>query len=227
MFNLDDYQTLDQKLIEFWEKYPDGRIETQLIEVTETRFIVVCRIYKTEAETKAAAMGHAYEVIGSSPTNKNFALENAESSAIARAIGFLLAHPKVKRNTKETMAQVNEIEKNEYEKRLEKRRYSPPGSRAAAVEDALRKSFEVDSKQDDPQLWNVEKAVDAIGKSEPLPEFDCSQMKLMQGVSKQTGKPFYGYVCDCGKPKAQQCAPKWAKMTSQGNWYFPSYERSE
>ncbi len=71
---------------------------------------------------------------------------------------------KGKRASREEMAKVNAAP-NQYEKKLQERRYGSPGSKSAAVEDALRASFAVENKQDDPSLWNVEKAVDAIGNS--------------------------------------------------------------
>ena len=69
-------------------------------------------------------------------------------------------------------------------------------------------TFEVENKQDDPQLWNIEKAVDAIGKSTPAePPVCCSAGHLLkQGVAK-TGRPFYGYVCKA----SNKDHAKWAK----------------
>ena len=40
-FNLEDYETVEERLIKFWKEHPDGRIETELIEATPTRFIVI------------------------------------------------------------------------------------------------------------------------------------------------------------------------------------------
>ena len=39
-FNLQDYETVEERLLKFWKDYPDGRIETELIEATANRFIV-------------------------------------------------------------------------------------------------------------------------------------------------------------------------------------------
>jgi hypothetical protein len=39
-FNLDDYETVEERLAKFWALYPDGRVETELIEATTNRFIV-------------------------------------------------------------------------------------------------------------------------------------------------------------------------------------------
>ncbi len=35
MFNLENYETVDERLEKFWEKYPDGRIATELVSAQE------------------------------------------------------------------------------------------------------------------------------------------------------------------------------------------------
>jgi hypothetical protein len=221
MFNLQDYETVDERLHKWWKEYPDGRVETELIEATNTRYIVSAKLYKTEADAKACATGLASETISEKGVNSTSALENCETSAIGRALANVGFAAKGKRASRQEMAKVEAADKNVYEQKLEKRRYGNPGSRSAAVEDALRQSFEVENKQEDPQLWNIEKAVDAIGKSTPAEPPACCNAGhiLKQGVAK-TGKPYYGYVCK-GSNKDHA---KWAKMTAQGHWYFEGGE---
>jgi hypothetical protein len=144
-------------------------------------------------------------------------LENCETSAIGRALANAGFAAKGKRASREEMAKVNNNQPNPYEKKLQERRYGAPGTKSAAVEDALRASFAVENKQDDPQAWSVAEAVDAIGSSTPKePPVCCDKGHIMkQGISKG-GKPYLGYVC---KGKIAEHA-KWAKVTSQGHFYF-------
>jgi hypothetical protein len=87
------------------------------------------------------------------------------------------------------------------------------------VEDALRASFAVENKEADPQQWTVSEVVDQIGSSTPNEPPACEHGHILkQGISKG-GKPYYGYVC-----KAKQCEPRWAKITSNGKWYFEGGE---
>jgi hypothetical protein len=150
------------------------------------------------------------------PNMKKWYVEDTASSSLGRAIIILKGSNKTA--TKDSMKVVEADQKqNEYEKKLQERRYGSAGSRSAAVEDALRASFAVETKQEDPSLWNVEKAVDAIGNSTPAePPVCCEKGHIMkQGISKG-GKPYLGYVC---KGKIAEHA-KWAKVTSQGHFYF-------
>jgi hypothetical protein len=217
MFNLDNYETVESRLEKWHEKYPDNRIETELIEATEKRFVVFAKIFKTEADAKPCATGLAFEIITEKGVNSTSALENCETSAIGRALANAGFAAKGKRASREEMAKVNNNQPNPYEKKLQERRYGAPGTKSAAVEDALRASFAVENKQDDPQAWSVAEAVDAIGKSTPSePPVCCEKGHIMkQGISKG-GKPYLGYVC---KGKIAEHA-KWAKVTSQGHFYF-------
>jgi hypothetical protein len=194
-------------------------VETELIEASNTRFIVFCKLFKTEADPKPCATGLAFETITEKGVNSTSALENCETSAIGRALANAGFAAKGKRASREEMAKVNNAEPNQYEKKLAERRYSPPGTKSAAVEDALRASFAVENKEADPQQWTVSEVVDQIGSSTPNEPPACEHGHILkQGISKG-GKPYYGYVC-----KAKQCEPRWAKITSNGKWYFEGGE---
>jgi hypothetical protein len=219
VFNLQDYETVETRLEKWHGQYPDSRVETELIEASNTRFIVFCKLFKTEADPKPCATGLAFETITEKGVNSTSALENCETSAIGRALANAGFAAKGKRASREEMAKVNNAEPNQYEKKLAERRYSPPATRSAAVEDALRASFTVENKEADPQQWTVSEVVDQIGSSTPNEPPACEHGHILkQGISKG-GKPYYGYVC-----KAKQCEPRWAKITSNGKWYFEGGE---
>ena len=219
MFNLQDYETVETRLEKWHGQYPDSRVETELIEASNTRFIVFCKLFKTEADSKPCATGLAFETITEKGVNSTSALENCETSAIGRALANAGFAAKGKRASREEMAKVNNAEPNQYEKKLAERRYSPPGTKSAAVEDALRASFAVENKEADPQQWTVSEVVDQIGSSTPNEPPACEHGHILkEGISKG-GKPYYGYVC-----KAKQCDPKWAKLTANGKWYFEGGE---
>jgi hypothetical protein len=100
------------------------------------------------------------------PNMKKWYVEDTASSALGRAI-ILLLKGSNKTATKDDMKRVETSEPNQYEKKLQERRYGAPGTKSAAIEDALRASFAVDNKVDDPQQWSLSDAVDAIGHTTP------------------------------------------------------------
>jgi hypothetical protein len=221
MFNLDNYETVESRLEKWHEKFPDNRIETELIEATEKRFVVFAKIFKTEADPKPCATGLAFEVITEKGVNSTSALENCETSAIGRALANAGFAAKGKRASREEMAKVNNAEPNQYEKKLQERRYGAPGTKSAAIEDALRASFAVENKVDDPQQWTIADAVDAIGQTQPKePPVCCSAGHILKtGVSKG-GKPYFGYVCKA----SNKDHARWAKMSAKGSWFFEGVE---
>jgi hypothetical protein len=212
-FDLSQYETVDERLHKWWKDYPDGRIETELLEASANRFIVIARIFKTEVDLKACASGIALETISDRGVNANFALPNAETSAIGRALANAGFSAKGKRPSREEMASVNEKENKVI--------YGRPGSRSAAVESALRQAFSSDEgKATDPTpvSWSVGDVVDVVNSGEPNPPPECEHGHILKsGLTKATNKPYYGYVCKEGVKEHA----RWAKVTAAGGWYFP------
>jgi hypothetical protein len=106
-FNLEDYETVEDRLVKFWKTYPEGRVETQLINRDDTSFIFTANIYRTSAlEELPFSQGWAHEVIGVGMVNKTSALENCETSAIGRALANGGFATKGKRASREEMSKV-------------------------------------------------------------------------------------------------------------------------
>jgi hypothetical protein len=106
MFNLEDYETVEERLIKFWKDHPDGRIDTKLVEASSTRFIVQAYIFRTEVDQHPWASGLAEETISGRGVNATSALENCETSAIGRALASAGYATKGKRPSREEMAKV-------------------------------------------------------------------------------------------------------------------------
>jgi hypothetical protein len=221
-FNINDYETVEVRLGRFIADNPDFMVHTELLEHTEKRFIVLAKIYRTCVDSNPFATGLAYETISDRGVNQTSALENCETSAIGRALANAGYAAKGKRPSQSEMAKVvaAESQQKTFKEKLESRVYSAAGSRSAAVEDALRSSFDADKKQPEPVAWSVGDVVDALPANTPEPmPCESGKQKLMQGISKG-GKPYYGYVCGCGKPKDQQCKAQWATLSANGRWFF-------
>jgi hypothetical protein len=219
-FNLEDYETVESRLEKWHGKFPDNRIETELIEASNARFIVLCKLFKTEADAKPCATGLAFETISDRGVNSTSALENCETSAIGRALANAGFAAKGKRASKEEMTKVINTAPASFKDKLESRQnmYGKAGSKSAQIETILRDSFAAD-KLADPVVWSVGEVVDQIAASIPNEPPACQHGHILkEGISKG-GKPYYGYVC-----KAKACEPKWAKLTANGKWYFEGGE---
>jgi len=200
-FNLAEYETVESRLEKFWKEYPDGRVFTKIEQATDTRYIISAELFKTEADAKPWATGLASESVSDRGVNSTSALENAETSAIGRALANAGYAAKGKRASREEMTKVAN--------------YSPAGTRARAVENVLRQSF----AEDKPTVWSVGDAIQAIPVDPKPQECKHGMMILKEGTAK-TGKPYHGYVCSAAKP--DQCEARWAKLTAAGSFFFPS-----
>lgn len=88
-----NYITVNQRVLAFRELYPNGRITTEIVKLAPENngagntVIVKAFVYDGEA---LIATGHAFENPGKNTNiNKFSALENCETSAVGRALGFL------------------------------------------------------------------------------------------------------------------------------------------
>jgi hypothetical protein len=215
MFNLDDYTTVQERSNIFWERYKNGAVRTRIISESDTRVIVVCELFRDSSDPEPFATGHAKEVISDRGVNRDFALENCETSA--RGVAFKAANIGTEKNgpSREEMVRVNE--------KQFKPKYSAPGSKSAAMEMALHivEQKSVNSAEGSgPVEWSVGETVAQIGEVVAV-NFTCrhGDMVKKEGVAKATNKPYAGYVCTA--PKADQCDAKWAKLTAAGTWYWP------
>ena len=107
-FALADYETVDERIQRFYRDNAGGRIETQWRdhdgEHGKTRWIVRAEVYKADSE-HPSGVGHAFEIDGTGMANKTSALENAETSAVGRALAQA-GYSGSRRTTREEMAKV-------------------------------------------------------------------------------------------------------------------------
>jgi len=83
-----DYATVAYRLTCFRQLHPDGQIVTTLQKDDEGVIVMKSEIWLGRSDGLPIATGWAEEVRGSSNINKTSALENCETSAVGRALGF-------------------------------------------------------------------------------------------------------------------------------------------
>lgn len=84
-----EYATVDERVAEFHKLYPNGKLVFKLFKSNEGMFVGKATATPDVDKPERYFTGHAYEVIGSTQINKTSALENCETSAHGRALGFL------------------------------------------------------------------------------------------------------------------------------------------
>jgi hypothetical protein len=90
-FDPESYAPVAARIELFYERYPTGRIVTELVQHT-AEIVFRAAVYRAAEDREPAATGWAAERIGDGEVNAVACLENTETSAVGRALanlGFL------------------------------------------------------------------------------------------------------------------------------------------
>ena len=110
-FNLDNYETVEQRLAKFWEKFPNGQVFTQIHHYDDNKVVFRAEIYKDINDPRPVATGYAEELRDASPVNRTSHVENAETSAIGRALAnYVFQSKTAPRPSREEMSKVARAE---------------------------------------------------------------------------------------------------------------------
>lgn len=102
LFNPADYALVASRITLFYERYPTGRIITELVS-RERDVLFKASVYRTSSEAQPAATGWASEREGDGEVNQVACVENTETSAIGRALANLGFTASIKRPSREEM----------------------------------------------------------------------------------------------------------------------------
>jgi hypothetical protein len=88
-FDPDSYAPVAARLEQFYERFPTGRVLTELVPHSEREIVFRAAVYRAADDREPAATGWAAERIGDGEINEVACLENTETSAIGRALAKL------------------------------------------------------------------------------------------------------------------------------------------
>lgn len=108
-FDLSQYQTVQERIDLFWNSFPNGRLNLEIVLLNEAQVVMKAEVYLDKADEKPAAVDFAEERLGTSHINKVSFVENCATSAYGRAISALGGQfsPKGKRPSASEMDKVN------------------------------------------------------------------------------------------------------------------------
>jgi hypothetical protein len=219
MFNLDEYTTVRERIIEFWKRYPNGRIETEILEWSDKRFIVAARLYRDVEDTKPFSTGLAHEVITDKGVNKDFALENGATSSIGIACSNANIGIDKHKPSREEMQKVIAT------------KVVTPSVTKPVVQDLVpdQQDYwttpvnEYMKVVDAPQT--LEKAIENVAAIIGTPEAQevpsCKHGHMRWRDGEKNGRAWGGYQCAHMNPGGvkSDCPPAWYRMGSDGKWH--------
>ena len=229
MFNLEDYETVEERLVKFWKDHPDGQIHTRLLDSSASRFIVEASIFRTEADVRPWTTGLAEETVQGRGVNATSALENCETSAIGRALANAGYATKGKRASREEMGKVIEMTKVKDNIDKVKAKMAETSTQYVPV-----------PKADD--LWTIataqpvqtlESAVEMVKSSlgGTAVEETCQHgiRQWRTGTSK-AGKPYGAWYCAGAQGgvllnNADKCDPIWYEVDKETGKWKPQVKR--
>lgn len=87
---IQDYVTVAERIERFYERYPDGRIITHIVEHDSERGFILMRadVYRNPEDTLPAATGHAYELKSEGYVQRTSYIEVCETSSVGRALAM-------------------------------------------------------------------------------------------------------------------------------------------
>ena len=216
MFNLEDYETVEERLVKFWKDHPDGRISTTIIEHTLQRFIVSASIYRTEVDAQPWTTGFAEETVSTRGVNSTSALENCETSAIGRALANAGYVTKGKRPSREEMSKVKAAEPKPFAEKLNDKIITPVEDdpwTVKAVEPAGTAADAVALVQDVLGATKIDKDIP-----------HCSHGAREWRTGNKNGKAWANMGCSA-KPmngerwsEVNKCDPIWYVIDANGAW---------
>jgi hypothetical protein len=228
MFNLAEYQTCAERLELFWKEHPDGRIDTKLIEASASRFIVQAFIYRTEVDQYPWASGLAEETISGRGVNATSALENCETSSLARALANAGYSPKgdpSKRASREEMSKVAAAESVK----------ATIAQTKVAMSNTAKEYIPVPKESDPWTISNaapvttaqqaVEMVKDVLGGT-PTDESCIHGARVWKTGTTQAGKPWGHWKCmNQILGEAERCEPIWYEIDKESGSWKPQVKR--
>ena len=222
MFNLQDYETVEERLIKFWKDHPDGQIQTRLLESTVSRFIVEASIFRTEADPRPWTTGLAEETVQGRGVNATSALENCETSAIGRALANAGYATKGKRASREEMGKVSrglEVKANINEVKAKMAETSKQYVPVPVESDPWSQSFAA-------PVQTMETAVETVKQllGGTAPDESCVHgARIWKTGTSKAGKQYGMWRCPESSTRDMPggqvpCDPIWYEIAKDGTW---------
>jgi hypothetical protein len=215
MFNLEDYETVEERLAKFWKDYPDGLVHTDLVEHSTNRFVVKASIFRTEADAKAWTTGYAEETVSARGVNSTSALENCETSAIGRALANANYAAKGKRASREEMSKVKAGAPKPFAEKL--------AEKITVVKED--DPWTIKTVTETPQAaMSVEQVAKTIGATILKDDPTCLHGNRIWRTGVKNGKPWGMWACDARPMNGERfadvekCDPMWMSLGSDGTW---------
>lgn len=221
MFNLEDYTTVAERIKLFRQMFPMGRIITTLIHEDANRVVFKADLYRDDADERPFSTGYAREITAERGVNRDFALENCETSAIGIAAKNADIGTDKKSISREEAAKVNRL------KEKESLIVETKAKLAQTTQEYVPVPVESDpwTVKSTAPVATMEQAVETVksilgGTTEKdIQRCPHGEMIWKTGTSRTGNKPWGHWRCvNHVSGEAERCEPIWYEIKSDGTW---------
>jgi hypothetical protein len=222
MFNLEEYTTVAERIKSFRQMFPMGRILTFLIHEDANRVVFKAELYRDDEDEYPFSTGYAREITAERGVNRDFALENCETSAIGIAAKNADIGTEKKSISREEAAKVNRV--------MEKDKVIQDTK--AKMADTSKEYVPV-AKADDPwtqweaaPVQTMEQAVETVKAvlGGTAPDESCKHgARVWKTGTSKAGKPYGMWRCPASSSRDMPggevpCDPIWYSIAADGSW---------
>jgi hypothetical protein len=221
MFNLDDYETVAQRVTRFQKLHLGGRITTEVIKLDAERGEVLAKasIFREHEDMLPAGVDYAFGIASTYPASmRKFYVEDTITSAVGRALSLVLeTNNKPTREDMQKVKQHEEVKANIQEVKAKMAQTSKEYVPVPVEEDPWT------IKPTDP-VQTMEGAVETVKSilggttDKDIQRCKHGDMVWKTGTSK-AGKPWGHFRCmNHILGEAERCEPIWYEIQKDGTW---------
>jgi hypothetical protein len=222
MFNLEEYTTVAERIKLFRQMFPMGRILTFLVHEDSNRVVFKAELYRDDADEYPFSTGYAREITAERGVNRDFALENCETSAIGIAAKNADIGTEKKSISREEAAKVNRVKERDAMIQETKVKLKETASEYVPV-----------AKEDDP--WTIREAApvqtmeQAVGMVKDVLGGIATDESCIHGArvwktgTSKAGKQYGMWRCPESSTRDMPggqvpCDPIWYEIAKDGTW---------
>ena len=88
------YTDVNTRIAQFWERYPNGRIHTEVVLINEREVVIKASAFTDREDPRPASIDFAQESVADRGVNSSSWVENCSTSAIGRCLATLGFSPR-------------------------------------------------------------------------------------------------------------------------------------
>jgi hypothetical protein len=226
MFNLENYETVADRVARFQKQHINGRITTRVISLDNAKgeVLAMAKVYRKQEDTEPAGVDYAFGIAATYPQSmRKFYVEDTVTSAVGRALSLVLDTDR--KPTREDMQKVQAHQ--EVKAKVEEVK--------AKMADTSQQYVPV-AKADDPwttweapQAQTLENAVEMVKSSlgGTAPDESCIHgARVWKTGNKKTGGQWGHWKCVAQiLGDAQRCDPIWYEIDKETGKWKPQVQR--